>query len=147
MDTILFPPDFKEFLQLLNSYEVEYLLVGGYAVGYYGYPRATAHMDIWIAVNPQNVEKIISALATFGFSEVKADIFAKENQVIRMGTPPLRIELLTGVSGVKFKECYQSRTVAILDGVEVSLISLEHLKINKAASGRYKDLNDLEHLP
>lgn len=66
MATIHLPQDFKEFLKLLNDHQVEYLLVGGYAVGYYGYPRATADMDIWIALHPKNAEKIVSALIEFG---------------------------------------------------------------------------------
>ena len=123
------------------------MLVGGYAVGYYGYPRATADMDIWVETGAENVEKLISALAEFGFAGVEPGLFAKDKQVLRMGVPPLRIELLTGVSGVEFADCYPARTVASLGEVEVSLIGLEDLKINKAASGRYKDLNDLEHLP
>lgn len=116
-------------------------------MGYYGYPRATADMDIWVTTNTENVEKVLAALAEFGFAEVEQQFFAKEKQVLRMGVPPLRIELLTGVSGVEFEDCYSQRTVANLGGVEVNLIGLEHLKTNKAASGRYKDLNDLEHLP
>jgi predicted nucleotidyltransferase len=147
MDMILLPPDFKEFLQLLNSHKVRYLLVGGYAVGYYGYPRATADMDTWVATDAENVERVLAALAEFGFAEVDPELFAKEHQVLRMGVPPLRIELLTGVSGVEFEECYSKREVVNLGGVEINLISLEDLKTNKAASGRYKDLNDLEHLP
>lgn len=143
---ILLPPDFREFLQLLNSHKVKYLLVGGYAVGYYGYPRATADMDIWVATDAENVEKVLTALAEFGFTEVDPKLFAKEKQVLRMGVPPLRIELLTGISGAEFDDCYSRRAVVNL-GVEVNLISLEDLKTNKAASGRYKDLNDLEHLP
>ena len=123
------------------------MLIGGYAVGYYGYPRATADMDIWVETGAENVEKLIAALAEFGFTGVEPELFAKDKQVLRMGAPPLRIELLTGVSGVEFEDCYPARTVASLDEVEVSLISLEDLKTNKAASGRYKDLNDLEHLP
>lgn len=123
------------------------MLVGGYAVGYYGYPRATADMDVWVATDFENVEKVIAALAEFGFNEVAPEVFAKEKQVLRMGVPPLRIELLTGASGVEFEDCYPRRAVANLGGVEVSLISLEDLKTNKAASGRYKDFNDLEHLP
>jgi predicted nucleotidyltransferase len=147
MDMILLPPDFREFLQLLNSHKIRYLLVGGYAVGYYGYPRATADMDVWVATDAENVERIIAALAEFGFAEVEPELFTKEKQVLRMGMPPLRIELLTGVSGVKFEDCYSHRVAVNLGEVEVSLISLEDLKTNKAASGRYKDLNDLEHLP
>jgi len=147
MDMILLPPDFREFLQLLNSHKVRYLLVGGYAVGYYGYPRATADMDIWVATDAENVEKVLAALVEFGFPKVEPELFAKEKQVLRMGVPPLRIELLTGVSGVEFDDCYSRRTVTKLGEEEVNLISLEDLKKNKAASGRYKDLNDLEHLP
>ncbi|HEY0174284.1 MAG TPA: hypothetical protein VGB98_24925 [Pyrinomonadaceae bacterium] len=143
----LLPPDFREFLRLLNSHGVRYLLVGGYAVGYYGYPRATADIDIWVETGAENVAKLVSALAGFGFAGVEPELFAKDERVIRMGVPPLRIELLTGVSGVKFDDCYPARTVATLDEVEVSLIGLKDLKANKAASGRYKDLNDLEHLP
>lgn len=142
----LLPPDFSEFLRLLNSHDVKYLLVGGYAVGYYGYPRATADIDIWVETLPENVAKIIAALEEFGFPGVEPEMFAKEKQVIRMGVPPLRIELLTGVSGVEFTACYKARMVARFGDVEVSLISREDLKTNKAASGRYKDLNDLEHL-
>jgi hypothetical protein len=93
------------------------------------------------------VAKVIAALAEFGFTGVEPGLFAKDKQVLRMGVPPLRIELLTGVSGLEFADCYAARLVASLGEVEVSLISLEDLKINKAASGRYKDLNDLEHLP
>ena len=144
---ILLPPDFREFLQLLNSHKVRYLLVGGYAVGYYGYPRATADMDIWVATDVENVEKVLTALTEFGFIDVDPKIFAKEKQVLRMGAPPLRIELLTGVSGVEFEPCYAQRIVAKLGKVEVNLISLEDLKVNKVASGRYKDLDDIEHLP
>jgi hypothetical protein len=147
MDMILLPPDFREFLQLLNSHKVRYLLVDGYAVGYYGYLRATADMDIGVATDAENVWKVLAALAEFGFGEVEPELFTKEKQVLRMGVPPLRVELLTGVSGVEFDDCYPQRMVVNLGEVEVDLISLEHLKINKAASGRYKDLNDLEHLP
>jgi hypothetical protein len=148
MATIQLPPDFKEFLQLLNSHRVEYLLIGGYAVGYYGYPRATVDMDIWVALHPKNAERVVDVLREFGFNipELSPDLFLKEEQIIRMGVPPMRIEILTSISGVSFEECYQERQVDTLDEVEVNFISLQHLKINKQASGRYKDLNDLEHL-
>jgi hypothetical protein len=149
MATIRLPPDFRDFLKLLNSEKVEYLLVGGYAVGYYGYPRATGDMDIWIASTPKNAAKIVTVLKQFGFSEsaLSAELFLKPTQVIRMGLPPLRIELLTSVSGVTFSECYAQRTVDVLDGVEVHFIGLTQLKINKKASGRLKDLSDLQELP
>lgn len=104
-------------------------------------------MDIWVAVDVENVKRILAVLSTFGFAEVLPELFAKDKQVLRMGVPPLRIELLTGVSGVQFEDCYTQREVVNLGGVEVNIIGLEDLKTNKAASGRYKDLNDLEHLP
>jgi predicted nucleotidyltransferase len=148
MATVHLPPDFKEFLQLLNSRQVEYLLIGGYAVGYYGYPRATADIDIWIAIKPENAEKVVKVLQEFGFGveELTPDLFLEEEQIIRMGVPPVRIEILTTISGVSFEECYAARQVDELDGIDVNLISLDHLKVNKKASGRYKDLNDLENL-
>jgi len=135
MATIHLPPDFKDFLKLLKDHNVEYLLIGGYAVGYYGYPRATADMDIWIAIQWQNAEKIVTVLKEFGFDlpELTVDVFLKENQIIRMGIPPVKLELSTTISGVDFTECYQQRTIDIIDGVEVNLISLKHLKINKKA--------------
>lgn len=149
MATIQLPPDFKEFLKLLNEHNVEYLLVGGYAVGYYGYPRATADMDIWIAIQPLNAVKIVTALKEFGFDvpELQPELFLKEDQIIRLGVPPIRIEIATTLSGVSFEKCYAERVVDALDGVRVNLISLENLKTNKKAAGRYKDLSDLEYLP
>jgi hypothetical protein len=80
MDTTLLPPDFREFLQLLNSHEVKYLLVGGYAVGFYGYPRATADMDIWVATDAKNVESVLAALAEFGFAEVAQSCSRRRNR-------------------------------------------------------------------
>jgi hypothetical protein len=149
MATVNLPPDFKEFLQLLSAHQVEYLLIGGYAVAYHGYPRATADMDIWIALHPHNAEKVVVALKAFGFDlpELSPALFLKEGQIIRMGVPPLRIEIATSISGVRFEECYAARVIAILDEVQVNLISLTHLKVDKKAAGRYKDLNDLENLP
>lgn len=143
------PPDFKEFLQLLNSHAVEYLLIGGYAVGYYGYPRATVDMDIWVAINPQNANKLVDVLKEFGFTvpTLSSELFLVENKIIRMGIPPIRLEILTTISGVDFPTCYNNRVIDVIDDIEINFISLEHLKQNKQASGRYKDLNDLENLP
>ena len=149
MATVNLPPDFREFLKLLNVHQVEYLLIGGYAVAYHGYPRATADMDIWVAIHPQNAEKVVAALKEFGFDlpGLSPALFLKEGQIIRMGVPPVRIEIATTISGVDFAECYAARVVDLLDEVEVNVISLAHLKTNKRAAGRYKDLNDLENLP
>ena len=148
MAMIQLPSDFKEFLKLLNSHRVEYLLIGGYAVGYHGYPRATGDMDLWVAIRQNNAEKLVVALREFGLNapQLSADIFLQENQIIRMGVPPMRIELLTTISGVDFDSCYSERIVDVIDSVEVHIINLEHLKQNKQASGRYKDLDDLQYL-
>ena len=149
MATINLPPDFSEFLRLLNAHQVEYLLIGGYAVAYHGYPRATADMDIWIATHPRNAARVVAALKEFGFDvpALSVELFQTENQIVRMGNPPVRIEIATGISGVNFAECYAARAIHVLDGLEVSLISLHDLKRNKRASGRHKDLDDLENLP
>ncbi len=149
MATIHLPPDFKEFFQLLNSHKVLYLVIGGYAVAYHGYPRATGDIDIWIATNTDNAKKTVQAIKEFGFADpaISEEIFLKEEQVIRMGVPPLRIELLTTISGVDFKSCYANRIDETIDEVKISFIDLEHLKQNKKASGRHIDLNDLERLP
>ncbi|MHC4543567.1 MAG: DUF6036 family nucleotidyltransferase [Planctomycetota bacterium] len=149
MAMIHLPPDFKEFLKLLNAHQVEYLLIGGYAVGYHGYPRATVDMDIWTAMHPVNAERIVTVLKEFGFDipELSPELFLREWQVIRLGVPPVRIELATTVSGVNFSECYAERVEDVLDEVKINLISLKHLKINKKACGRHRDLADLENLP
>jgi hypothetical protein len=143
------PTDFKEFLKLLNEKAVKYLLIGGYAVGYHGHPRATNDMDIWVDIDPDNAEKVIVVLREFGFDlpELTPDLFLKANRIVRMGNPPIRIEITTSVSGVEFGECYTSRVVDNCDGIEVNIIDLHHLKINKKAAGRLKDLADLENLP
>jgi len=143
------PRDFKEFLKLLNAKNTEYLIVGGYAVGYHGYPRATNDIDVWVAVKPENAERIVSVLQEFGFdaSGLSTAMFLEENQIIRLGVPPMRIEILTGISGITFDECYLKRASDIIDGVPVNIIDLQNLKLNKKASGRHKDLDDLENLP
>jgi predicted nucleotidyltransferase len=148
MDIVL-PPDFKEFLNLLKLKNIRYLLIGGYAVAYHGYPRTTNDMDIWIAIEPETAEKMVEALKEFGFDipELSKELFLKENNIIRMGIAPIRIEILTTISGVKFEDCFHQRIVDDIDGIEVDIIGLEQLKINKKASGRHKDLDDFENLP
>lgn len=143
------PHDFREFLRLLNANGVEYLLIGGYAVGYYGYPRATHDLDVWIARHPENAGRMVAVLRQFGFDtpDLSPGLFLQDGSIVRLGVPPMRIEVLTTISGVGFDECYAGRVIDTIDGVEVSVISLEQLKVNKRASGRYKDLDDLEHLP
>jgi hypothetical protein len=149
MATIRLLPDFREFCEFLNSEKVEYLIVGGHAVGYHGYPRATGDLDVWVAISLQNAAGLVRALQKFGFrgGSISADLFLEEKQVVTMGVPPLRIDVVTTISGVDFAECYARRELATIDGVQVNLIGLEHLKANKHASGRPKDQDDLQHLP
>jgi hypothetical protein len=145
----LLPQDFKEFLQLFNENDVEYLLVGGYAVGYYGYVRATADMGVWVASNPENARKVLEAVRQFGFDvpELAEELFLRPETIVRMGVPLFRLELFTSISGVAFDECFARRNTSEIDGIPVPLISLEHLRLNKRASGRDKDLVDLRRLP
>jgi len=136
-------------LRLLKEHDVRYLLIGAYAVNYHGYIRATGDMDIWIALHPENAKKIVTVLKVFGVDQPDLDteLFLQEKKIIRMGVPPVRLEITTSISGVEFEECYQSRIVDELDGIEVNLIDLGNLKKNKKASGRPKDLADFEKLP
>jgi predicted nucleotidyltransferase len=147
MATIQLPPDFKEFLRLLNSNNVEYLVIGGYAVNYYGFSRATADLDIWIAIGPDNAQRIAEALRCFGFGQADAALFEQTRRIVRMGVPPVRLEILTTISGVDFADCYSRRLEAEMDGVTVNFIQLDDLKRNKRASGRLKDQVDLDKLP
>lgn len=142
-------PDFKEFLKSLNSAGVKYLLLGGYAVIHYGYRRATDDLDIWIAVNPDNAILVASVLRDFfGFSASKVTpaMFREPGKVFIIGREPVRIDILTSPDGVEFAECYKRRRKVKWDGISVPLISLEDLRANKLASGRAKDLADLEIL-
>jgi hypothetical protein len=106
-------------------------------------------MDIWVAMNPENAQKVVATIKAFGFGAtgLMADLFLRPRQITRMGRPPFRIEILTSISGLEFADAYAKRIVDEIDGVPVSLINLEHLKINKRASGRLKDLADLDYLP
>jgi len=142
------PEDFSEFLRLLDAKGVEYLLIGGYAVGYHGYPRATKDLDLWVARTPENAARLVTALREFGFNapDLAPDLFLAEGRIVRMGMPPLRIEVATTISGVEFADCWAARVEAEFDGVPVKIIGREHLKRNKRASGRHQDLADLEHL-
>lgn len=145
---IRLPTEFRDFLKSLKTNEVKYLLVGGYAVGYHGYPRTTADIDVWIEMSPENARKMVDALITFGFGVdgLTSDLFLEKNRIVRMGHAPLRIEILTNISGVEFDRCYPRRIEADIDGLEVNIIDLASLRKNKKASGRHKDLDDLEQL-
>jgi Nucleotidyl transferase of unknown function (DUF2204) len=143
-------PDFREFLGSLNSAKVKYLVLGGYAVIYYGYRRATDDLDIWIETSTENTRRLSEVLQKFGgFSatSVKPSLFQKQGMVFVFGREPARVDILTGPSGIDFESSYTKRRIVDWDGVKVPLINLEDLKINKRSAGRAKDLADLENLP
>jgi hypothetical protein len=145
----LLPQDFKEFLRLLNAHRVEYLVIGGYAVAHYGYPRPTADFDVWIALSPTNAERAVAAIAAFGFSQpmLTPALLLEPNRIVRMGVPPMRLEVMNKIDGVEFADCYARRLEVVLDdGTIANLIGLDDLKRNKRASNRAKDRDDLEHL-
>jgi len=140
--------DFKEFVTSLNDNKVRYLVVGGYAVAYHGYPRYTKDIDIWIDLDPDNASRIVKALDQFGFASIglTPEDFLETETIIQLGYPPNRIDLITSLSGVDFEDCYTNRESVEMDGVVVDFIDLESLRRNKKSSGRAQDLADLENL-
>jgi hypothetical protein len=133
----------------LNQKQVEYLLIGGFAVAYHGFPRATFDIDFLISFSKKNIEKVQDVLKEFGFGfeEIYQNEFWDKSKIFRMGYPPVRIELMFQASGIEFEECYQNRIIDIIDNIEISIISLKDLKINKISARRHKDLYDIENLP
>lgn len=140
--------DFKEFAELFNSNRVEYLIVGGYALAAYGHPRYTGDLDFWIGTDPSNAQRVLHALEEFGFGAlgIGLDDLTAPGRVIQLGYPPRRIDLLTSIDGVDFAASYARRMLVPLDGLNLHFIALEDFKTNKRASGRLKDLADLEAL-
>lgn len=143
------PPDFKEFLKLLNFHSVDYLIIGGFAVGFHGYPRSTSDMDIWVGRSPVNASRMVAAIREFGFDtpNLTSELFLQQRKIVRMGHPPVRIEVMNDIDGVTFEQCRPGRIETEFDGIPVHVIGLSDLKLNKRASGRPRDLDDLEQLP
>jgi predicted nucleotidyltransferase len=144
----MFNQDFKEFIESLTANYVRYLIVGGYAVALHGHPRYTKDLDVWVDRSRENAQALIQALAQFGMGSLglSEEDFLVPDQVVQLGYPPDRIDILVSISGVEFPECFARRVEVSLDGVNVNFIDLEHLKQNKKASGRMQDLADLEKL-
>jgi hypothetical protein len=143
------PPDFKEFLRLLNCHHVDYLIIGGFAVGFHGYPRSTSDIDIWISKSPENVIRVVDAIREFGFDtpNLTPELFLQQRKIVRMGHPPVRIEVMNDIDGVSYEECRSGRVMAEFDGIPVHVIGLADLRQNKRVSARPKDLDDLHQLP
>jgi hypothetical protein len=140
--------DFREFIELLNANGVEYLIVGGYAVGFHGHPRYTKDLDVWILVSHENASRVMKSLTQFGFGNVglKKEDFLKLDEFVQLGYPPNRIDLVTSCDGVEFDTCYSSKVQIEIDGLKINFIDLQNLRKNKKATGRLQDLADLENL-
>ena len=140
--------DFKEFVELLIKNKAEYLIVGGYAVAIHGYPRYTGDLDIWLNPTPENAKSIVKTVNEFGFSsfDLTESDFTKPGNVIQLGYPPLRIDLLTELDGVSFNECFINRKEVEMENLIVNFIGYEDLLKNKRESGRLRDMDDIENL-
>ena len=140
--------DLREFVELLNSNEVDYLVVGAFAVAYHGFPRYTADLDILLRPTPENAERVIRTLRSFGFGNVgvTAEDLQAQGKVIQLGVKPNRIDLLTSISGVTFDEAWHSREEGELEGIPSRFIGRTALLTNKEATGRAKDKGDAEEL-
>lgn len=141
-------PDFKEFVKLLIKNQVEYLVVGGYAVSIHGYPRYTGDLDVWINPTPQNASLVVQTIDDFGFSsfELKDEDFTKQYGIIQLGYPPVRIDIINTIDGVGFTECYARKAVFDIDGLKINFINFEDLIKNKKTTARPRDIDDIENL-
>ncbi len=146
MDQRQLPEDFRDFIGFLNKNEVRYLLLGGWAIGIYGHPRATKDIDFLVAIDDGNLARMQKALSNFGAPPFDAGQFKQAGNVYRMGRPPIQIDIINQADGIDIQECWDRRQIILVDGLEVSVISREDLIENKKASGRLQDLADIEKL-
>ena len=139
---------FQEFIELLEKNKVRYLIVGGYAVGLHGFPRYTGDIDFFIAISEENAKQVLKTLRDFGFGDLglMEKDFLEEEVVVEIGREPLKIQLLTGIDGVTFVECWEDRKEVALSDINVPFIGVDSLLKNKAASPRAKDRIDFEEL-
>lgn len=140
--------NFSEFIGLLHSRKVDFLIVGGHAVAFHGYPRLTGDIDFWIRPTADNAARLLRALDDFGFGslDLTTDDFTEPGRVVQLGVPPTRIDLMTSISGVSFDEAWAGRVTGDLAGLRVHFLGKDALLRNKRASGRAKDLADLDEL-
>jgi hypothetical protein len=140
--------DFKELLELFNKHKVEYIIVGAYALAYHGVPRFTGDMDIYVHPTPENAQRIFAALDDFGFGslDLTAEDFQKPGSVVQLGVPPVRIDIITSITGVVWQEADKGKNEGLYGDVPVYFLGREQLVANKRATGRKKDLADLESL-
>lgn len=142
------PQDFLDLLRAFNDHDVRFLIVGAYALGVHGRPRATGDLDVWVDPTPENGPNIMRALAQFGapIGQVTAEDFSRPGIVFQMGLPPVRIDVLTQLSGLTFEEAWPDRLRANFGAVSVDVIGREAFIKNKRATGRARDLGDIEAL-
>ena len=140
--------DFKELLELLNAHKVEYLIVGGYALAFHGAPRFTGDIDLLVKPESQNAKHILSALQDFGFGSLKLSQvdFTTPNNVIQLGTPPVRVDIMTSITAIDWEKANQGKVQGNYGDITVCFISKEDFVTNKRALGRKKDLADIEAL-
>lgn len=140
--------DFREILSAFSDAQVEYLLVGAYALAAHGLVRATGDIDLWIRATPTNADRVYEALIAFGApaDRVSKDDFVEPETVVQLGVTPVRVDILTSITGVDFEEAWSQRLIVELDGVEVPVISRAHLIANKRAADREQDRIDLKLL-
>ena len=142
--------DFKDFIQSLNNNEVEYILVGGYAVIIHGYNRTTGDMDIWVNRTKENYDKIVKSFIEFGMPTFdmteKNFLYNDEFDVFSFGVPPVRIDLMTKTKGLQFEVCFENAEVHDLDGIRIKVLYISDLIKAKKASNRSKDQDDIENL-
>jgi hypothetical protein len=141
-------PDYKDMLSALSEEKVEFLIVGAYALAAYGLPRATGDIDILVGSDPENSKKVYQALKRFGapLSHVTPETFAETDVIYQMGVAPNRIDLLSSITGVSFRDAWSHRQVKQVEGLNLFVLSLEDLILNKSATRRPKDKVDLEWL-
>jgi hypothetical protein len=140
--------DFEELFHILNARSVDYVIVGGYAVAFHGYVRATKDIDVLFRNTPGNIENLIGALSDFGLTgeHIKRPLFSEAGSIIRLGVSPVMLELINAVSGLTFDQIWECRVKGLYGDASVFYISREHLLVNKRASGRPRDLLDIEEL-
>ena len=140
--------DFQEFIELFISHNVRFMIVGGYAVAAHGHPRYTKNLDVWVWADPKNADRVISALAEFGFGELglTAGDFLRPDSVVQLGHEPQRIDILTFATGLDFAEAFINHVLISVGDVQVPFVSVDDLRTNKLATGRLQDLADAEFL-
>jgi hypothetical protein len=140
--------DFKEFFALFNAHKVEYVIVGGYALAFHGAPRYTGDIDVLVRAEDANAQKILAALSDFGFSELDLSVndFSDPDRVLQLGMPPVRIDILTSLTGITWQEATTDTLDLDYGGVPVKVVGREALLANKRATGRAQDLADIEAL-